>query len=136
MRKDKLDQMSRVTEAVYYAEYRKIQVLLQEESRLRKALARLQEQSEAERQTLATDMPMQSIGADLLWQGWLERSRKELNVELSQVLAKKSTAMDRVRRAFGRSNAVQTMHDKFTSESAATRRKAQMENLLRSHLGT
>lgn len=135
MRPDKLAQMSQVTEAVYLAEFRKIQPLLQEESRLRGALARLKEQAETERKALATDMPMQTIGADLLWQAWLVRSRKQLNIELSQVLARKSIVMDRIRHAFGRRNAVQTMSDRFTADRVAMRRKAQLARLLQSDGG-
>lgn len=133
MKQDKLAQMSQVTEAVYLAEFRKVQSLLQEEARLRGALAQLKEQAATERKALATDMPMQTIGADLLWQAWLVRSRKQLNIELSQVLAKKSIVMDRIRLAFGRRNAVQSMSDRFTADRATARRKTQLERLLQSN---
>ncbi|WP_424985479.1 hypothetical protein [Microbulbifer sp. S227A] len=133
MKRDKLAQMSQVTEAMYLAEYRKVQTLLQEESRIRGALAQLDAQAEAERSALAADMPMQTIGADLLWQAWLVRSRKQLNIELSQVLARKSVVMDRIRQAFGRRNAVQDMHARAVADHAAERRKAQLERLLQDH---
>ncbi len=133
MKRDKLAQMSRVTEAMYLAEYRKVQTVLQEEARIRGALAQLREQADSERAALAGDMPMQTIGADLLWQAWLERSRKQLNIELSQVLARKSVLMDRVREAFGRRNAVQQMQGKAVADHRAERRKAQLERLLQDH---
>lgn len=133
MKHDKLAQMSQVTEAVYLAEFRKVQPLLQEEIRLRGALARLKEQADSERKALATDMPMQTIGADLLWQAWLVRSRKQLNIELSQVLAKKSVVMERIRLAFGRRNAVQAMSGRFTTDRAIAQRKKQFERLLQNH---
>lgn len=136
MNRDKLDQMTRAAEAAYLAEHRKIQPLLQEEARLRADLARLQAQADTERQKLAGDLPMQSIGADLLWQGWLVRSRKQLNFELSQVLARKTNAMDRVRHAFGRRNAVETLRDKAIAERDAARRKKQMETLMQAHTGS
>ena len=135
MKQDKLGQMTQVTEAVYLAEYRKVQSLLQEEARLRGALTRLNEQADSERKTLATDMPMQTIGADLLWQAWLVRSRKQLNIELSQVLAKKTIVMERIRRAFGRRNAVQSMSDRFCADRETALRKKQLERLLQSQDG-
>ncbi|MDU9006584.1 hypothetical protein [Sedimentitalea todarodis] len=130
MKQDKLAQMSQVTEAVYLAEFRKVHALLQEEARLRGALAQLKEQADSERKALSMDMPMQTIGADLLWQAWLVRSQRQLNIELSQVLAKKATVMEGVRHAFGRRNAVQSMSDQFTADRVTTRRKAQLERLL------
>lgn len=133
MKQNKLAQMSQVTEAVYLAEFRKVQPLLQEETRLRGALARLKEQAECERTALASDMPMHAIGADLLWQAWLVRSRKQLNIELSQVLAKKSVVMERIRLAFGRRNAVQSMSARFTDDRAIAQRKKQFERLLQGH---
>lgn len=136
MNGDKIEQMAQVTEALYLSEFRKIQSLLQEESRLRSSLARLQEQADGERQRLADDMPMQSIGADLLWQAWLVRSRKQLNIELSQVLAKKATALHQVRRAFGRRSAVQSMNDQLSAAQDATRRRKLLESLMQSHAGS
>ncbi len=133
MKQEKLAQMSQVAEAVYLAEFRKVQPLLQEEARLRGALSRLKEQADAERTALATDMPMQTIGADFLWQAWLVRSRKQLNIELSQVLARKSIIMGRIRHAFGRRNAVQSMNDRFAADRMASLRKTQLERLLQGH---
>ncbi|MBK0325736.1 hypothetical protein I5535_00370 [Rhodobacteraceae bacterium F11138] len=130
MKREKLGQMATVTEALYLDEFRKIQNILAEESRLRKELARLDEQSQAERNTTPDDLSMQSIGADLLWKAWLTRTRRQLNIELAQVMAKKLTAMGGVRKAFGRKNAVASMHETALKDAKSQARLRAMQALL------
>ncbi len=131
MKRDKLARMAEVTQALYLNEFRKVQDILAEEARLRGDLARLRDRDQAGRRGMAEDLSMRRMGADLLWQAWLARSQRQLNIELSQVMAKKLAAMDGVRKAFGRQRAVQAMQDDVETEIRARARKRALEALLR-----
>ncbi|KAE9630787.1 hypothetical protein FEE96_08640 [Parasedimentitalea maritima] len=111
MNQKMLDQMAAVTEAQYLREHAKIKPILDAEAALRGKLAKLDAQMKETRQQSEQDHAMRALGADLLWQGWHSRTRRQLNIELAQVTARKLKAMDQVRKAFGRKHAVQTMAD-------------------------
>ncbi|MVO17898.1 hypothetical protein [Parasedimentitalea huanghaiensis] len=111
MNQKMLDQMAAVTEAQYLREHAKIKPILDAESALRGKLTKLDAQMKETRQQSEQDHAMRALGADLLWQGWHSRTRRQLNIELAQVTARKLKAMDQVRKAFGRKHAVQTMAD-------------------------
>lgn len=132
MKQDKLSQMAEVTHAVYLNEFQKVQGILEEESRLREQLSRVRDQSRQGREDMKENLSMQSVGADLLWQAWLTRTQRQLNIELSQVMARKLTSMGRVRQAFGRQNAVAAMHEAQREEAQRDRRKKAFELLIQS----
>ncbi len=118
--KDKmLKQMQSVTEAQYLQEHARIKPILDVEAAIRGKLAQLDRQVKDARDQANGDLTMKSVGADLLWQGWHDRTRRQLNIELAQATAKKLMAMDRLRKSFGRKHAVQTM-----AVEAAAQKKA------------
>ncbi len=118
--KDKmLKQMQSVTEAQYLQEHARIKPILDAEAAIRGKLAQLDRQVKDARDQANGDLTMKSVGADLLWQGWHDRTRRQLNIELAQATAKKLMAMDRLRKSFGRKHAVQTM-----AVEAAAQKKA------------
>lgn len=118
---DPLDALREVTELRYLAEFRKISAIVEEENRLRRALARLDAQEAAARQSLAQAGPIHLVGADLLWQGWLARNRRDLGTELARVLARKSVLLDRVRRAFGQREAIRQLEREAARRARADR---------------
>ncbi|MEB8387667.1 hypothetical protein OO012_10535 [Rhodobacteraceae bacterium KMM 6894] len=102
-----LQQMADITQALYRAEQAKLQGLLKREGDLRRALADLDERRRTAANLPADELDsVRAIGADLAWQGWVQRSRSALNMELAQVLVKKAQRMGRLRHAFGRAEAV------------------------------
>ncbi len=109
MKQKMLDQMAAVTTAQYMQEHARIKPILDAEARLRGQLAQLDAQVKASQTQVGQDVPMKALGADLLWQGWHARSRRQLNLELAQATAKKMMAMERLRKTFGRKHAVETM---------------------------
>lgn len=118
--KDKmLQQMKSVTEAQYLQEHARIKPVLDAEAALRGKLAQLDRQVKEAREQANGDLAMKSLGADLLWQGWHNRMKRQLNIELAQATAKKLMAMDRLRKSFGRKHAVQTMADDATKKKKA-----------------
>jgi len=123
MNQKKLDQMAAVTQAQYLREHAKIKPILDAEADLRGKLAKLDAQMKETRQQGEQDHAMRALGADLLWQGWHSRTRRQLNIELAQVTARKLMAMDKVRKAFGRKHAVETMADQERKRKKLDRAK-------------
>lgn len=117
MRLGKIGQMAQVMRVQYENEFRAIAAILAEESEVRTKLNRLDVQIAANQDACANSHALKVVGAQLMWQGWTTRTRRQLNTELAQIMAKKLIAMDRVRVAFGRQRAVEMM--------MATRRKDQ-----------
>jgi len=122
VKQSEFTQLSSVTRVLYLKEFQKVQGILEDEAALRRQISLLDVQAAQARDALRVEHAMQTVGADLLWQGWQTRMRHRLNLELAQVLAKKITVMDRVRTAFGRQNAVRTMAD---MESAVRQKRLQ-----------
>lgn len=129
MKQKMLDQMASVTEAQYLQEHAKVKPVLDAEAKLRAQLAQLDTQVKEARDLNNSDMAMKSLGADLLWQSWHTRTRRQLNVELAQATAKKLMAMDRLRKSFGRKHAVETMAKDFKEQQKADRQARLLEQL-------
>mgnify|MGYP005844346201 CR=1 FL=1 len=125
--------MTRLTDALYRAEQVRMQTLAQEETRLRQALAKLEEGRKAAL-ALSPDavQTQRLIGADLLWQGWVARIRAELNRQLALVLAQKARQMSALHRAHGRYKATQALQEagRKTRDQMQTRRDQTLEQSL------
>ncbi|MBQ4823338.1 hypothetical protein J4729_02035 [Leisingera sp. HS039] len=130
MKQKMLDQMAAVTAAQYMQEHAKIQPALAREAQLRGQLAKLNSQVQAAREPADSDHTMKALGADLLWQGWHTRTRRQLNLELAQATAQKLRMMDQLRKAFGRKHAVETMAASERKRHKAEQAKAFMDRLL------
>jgi predicted nucleic acid-binding Zn-ribbon protein len=127
-----LDQMTAVSEAQYLQEHAKVKPILDREAALRGQLSKLDSQIKETRAQADGDHAMRALGADLLWQGWHSRMRRELNMQLAQVTAQKLQAMDKLREAFGRKHAVETMAKDERKRVKQLKAKKLQENLLQS----
>ena len=87
MTPEQFDQMIRVAEARYHKAFDDIRPVLDQEARIRRDLKQLDDQQARNRKMLDGEVGLRAIGADILWQGWTEKARRELNTELAQVLA-------------------------------------------------
>jgi len=106
----RLSDLTKLTEALYQAETAKMQDLLLQEAKLRQDLADLEEHRRANRDLPDTAMQgVRQIGADILWQGWVGRSKVDLQAELARVLARKGQMIGQLRRAFGKHQAATKM---------------------------
>lgn len=92
-----------------------------EENRLRDELARINALDHSGRAQTAGLSEMKVIGADLMWQGWLTRSKTELNMQLACVLAIKAQEQTKVRQAFGKVSALKEL---FETEETKRRKKS------------
>lgn len=130
MAKSKMDQMTRVTEALYLKEFAKVQPILEEEGRIRTALRHLDEQRQQGHDELSADSTMQRMGADILWQTWAARTRTSLNIELAQVLARKETVLDQVRKAFGKREALKKIVHQEKKQRELRRTTKQQQSIV------
>ncbi|TNC51569.1 hypothetical protein FHG66_05245 [Rubellimicrobium rubrum] len=99
--------------------------LRREEAELRRQIealetARRLRASEA----LATDVALRA-GADLRWEGWIDKRASALNGELARVLAKIEMARDDLARAFGRRSATQALLDQARDVATARRHRTE-----------
>lgn len=109
MSHETLSQISALTETMFQREFSKIREILKEETVLRQSLVQLDAQSKTAEINHAQDCTMKTVGADILWQAWVSNTRRQLNIELAQILARKIEAMVHVRKAFGRKEAVKSL---------------------------
>lgn len=92
--------------------------VLDEERRLRIALARLKAQAASARPQ--ADPALRGIGGDLSWQAWVSARRAALQMDLALVLARKEQALPGLRRAFGKAEAAAAL---AAARRTATRRR-------------
>ncbi|MBE1296699.1 MAG: hypothetical protein GJ678_10750 [Rhodobacteraceae bacterium] len=128
-KKKMLDQMAAVTHAQYLREHARVKPVLDEEARLRGQLNKLQDHVQDTRAQADDDHSMKALGADLLWEGWHTRTRRELNTELARVTARKLMAMDNLRKSFGRKTAIEEMAKAEHKRLKMARAKALQEQL-------
>lgn len=83
--------------------------IVEQEKHLRQEIARLDTLGQSMHEDEETLSGMRVIGADLLWQGWLSRSKSELNMQLARILAIKAHEQEKVRQAFGKVVALQEL---------------------------
>ena len=125
--------LAQLTDALYRVELAKLHKLAAEEAALRRALAELEEKRKANAALPAPALGgMRRIGADTMWQGWVDRKRRELQSELARVLARKNRLMRGVRLAFGRNTAAETLHRNRIQQrqDTMTRKRFEQEQAL------
>ena len=111
-----------LTDALYQSQLAKLQDVLSEEQTLRRAIADLEAGQKAVSQMDTPSLgQMRQIGADIIWQGWLDRKRRELQTELARCLVQKNRLMRHVQTAFGRKSAADQLKADTRSKAAAAR---------------
>ena len=128
MSHDQLHDLARLSAAVFDAEQARLREVLAEESRLRRALLTLEEQHRAAQAAQSGELAGQrSFGGDVLWQGWVSRSRRDLQIELAQVLARKGRMIRDMQKAHGRKQAAEELLQNAISAHEKTCLKRQFE---------
>jgi hypothetical protein len=102
-------EIRRLTEMIYRTRQTELQVLKSEENRLRNAASAIEAQRRITARSDHADPIRQSIGADVLWQGWLDARQRELSIELARLRARREPAEHRLRLAFGRNKVAQEL---------------------------
>ena len=98
--------------AARMSEEARMRAIAAEEVEIRNKLARLEEHAAAVAAPADdTTLELRSVGADLLWQGWVNRARRDLQTDLARVLARKGEEARYLQRAHGRSEAILSLRD-------------------------
>lgn len=92
--------MKTLVDIKYRQEQESFERLKAEEDRLRAGLRKLDVQMLESRSS--GDAQQRAIGADVQWQAWIGRKKRELNMRLAQVLAIKERHIAQVRKAYGK----------------------------------
>lgn len=106
MRQDGFSSLEKVTEAAFRKEYNALRPLIEAEARVQQQLARLDAQVQQSRADSTAAEGYRVTGTDVLWSGWESAMRRQLNMELARLRAQKMKAMEALRTAFGRQQAV------------------------------
>ncbi|GFE49566.1 hypothetical protein So717_13190 [Roseobacter cerasinus] len=112
----------------YRTRRQRLQKLVQKESAIRSDLAKLGQQAkEADR---ASDKTMQAIGADVIWQAWLGKSKTALNMKLALILAEKEQHLSQVRRAYGKVLVSGEIADAVSSHQRSASIKSDLDKVI------
>lgn len=105
---DDLAKMRQLVKIKYRQQQESFARLLAQEGRLRTALQQLDDHLAASHSS--EDGSHKAIGADVLWQAWVGRKKRDLNLQLAQVLAVKERHVAQVRRAYGKVLVTDNLH--------------------------
>ncbi|WP_037313082.1 hypothetical protein [Ruegeria halocynthiae] len=125
MRQAGISDLEKVTEAAFQKEYITLRPLLEAEARVQNQLTRLDAQVQQTRHDGVSAQGYRVTGTDVLWNGWESATRRQLNMELARLRAQKLSALDALRVAFGRKQAVATL----SADHKEARRRAQNKKL-------
>jgi len=124
---NELLQLEAITQAKYDQQQQSFRRIQSEENRLR---AELRKHDEMLLRSNSTDVrigEMRAIGADVIWQGWVGRSKTELNLKLAQVLAIKEQQLQQVRQAFGKLQVVQQLITETNDDQRKKKGQSRLE---------
>ena len=120
-----LRDLVRLTAAIRASQEARMQQLVADERRIRAGIAALEAACDDARALSAADLAgPRRVGADMLWQGWVSRSRQQMQMRLARVLASKGRVLDGLRRAHGRAAASERLLLAALGEERKTRARA------------
>lgn len=118
---DSFDDLARLTGMVYRQRQAELYTLQAEERRLKEAMLTLRDNRRAAVQADHADPVRQSLGADILWQGWLDARLRELSIEMARLRARREPVEQRLRLAFGRDQVALKLQEKAAQAGRARR---------------
>lgn len=125
-----LAQMQKLVDMKYRQQQESFARLLMQESRLRNSLKQLDDHLAESRSS--TDTPQKAIGADVVWQAWIGRKKRELNMQLAQVLAVKDRHIAQVRKAYGKVLVTDQLYAQTHMDAKQNKARSQLDRALSS----
>lgn len=113
MKHTQIPALEKVTEATFQKKFQELRPILDAEARVRQQLAKLDLQLSQVRTESDKTEGYQVSGTDILWNGWESATRRQLNMQVAQIRAQKLAAVEALRFAFGRKQAVEALGEKF-----------------------
>ena len=127
MKRKSMAQLQDVTKAVFQKEHQALRPVLEAEARIQHQLSRLDAQVQQSRQDMAEAEGYRITGTDVLWNGWESTTRRQLNMELARARAQKLAALDALKGAFGRKEAITSLSEAMSKARLDALRKKQKE---------
>ncbi|WP_223428002.1 hypothetical protein [Tateyamaria pelophila] len=118
------DQLHKLCDLKYRNSQQKLAAILERENSLRAELEKLRGYVEETRSLPTEHAQMRAVGADIIWMRWVTTTQSRLNIELAQVLAQKEGHIAQHKRAFGKTQAAQSLA-KADKEKLARHRRDQ-----------
>ncbi|MBM1321049.1 hypothetical protein JQT77_01230 [Sulfitobacter mediterraneus] len=125
-----LQKLQMATRIAYQQRQHRFQTVLAEEARLRQEIQRLDGLDQQVREQFLQNQNMRAIGADVLWLGWVGRSKTAVNMELSRVLAVKEHHLSEVRKAYGKRLVAEQLLDQHEKEKRQTGAKRDLDRII------
>lgn len=125
-----LEELRQITKVAYQHAQHQYAKILAEEAMLRAELERLRALAQATRTKASDDIALAAIGGDILWQGWLSRSRAAQNMALARVLAVKEQHLRDVRKAYGKLLVAEELLKTAEKDAVAKDRQKQLEQAI------
>ncbi|MEL7280844.1 MAG: hypothetical protein AAFY35_16890 [Pseudomonadota bacterium] len=123
MKLSALEDLAQLSRARQDADAAKLQTIRAEEAKIRAQLAALDAHHRAG-MALPVDekLSQQRLGADMLWQVWVGRRRRELQIQLARCLAQKGAARRALQKSFGKRSALQTVQVELENRALRDRK--------------
>lgn len=127
---ESLAAMQQLVDLKYRQQQESFARLIAQENTLRASLGQLDAKLEQSRRN--TDAQQSAIGADILWNAWVGRKKRELNMKLAQVLAVKEQHIAQVRKAYGKVIVTEALFKAAVKEASQKRALSQLERAITS----
>ena len=124
--------MKQLVEVKYRKQQDSFSRFLTQENNIRSALKQLSEQLTQNRSN--EDAMHKSIGADVLWLAWHSRKKRELNLQLAQILAVKELHVAQVRKAYGKVLVTDGLLEDVTMSAKQKKAQSQLDRAITSML--
>jgi hypothetical protein len=121
--RDQLKDLMLLTDAVFQSRLAKMQAIAKQEKSIRDSLSVVQQRKSSGSEDPENMFVMQTLGADVLWQGWRDRQQSNLNIQLANVLAQKETLRHGLGLAFGKATAAQALYENNLELQKRAKRK-------------
>lgn len=128
----RLVQLVTLCDAAYRRQQQSIQKILNEEARLRHQLAQLDQHAQRPAQDI--DIAHRALGADILWQGWLGRKKRDLNQQLARLMVIKEKQLSQVRAAYGKFLVASELRDDALQVQRSKKRDSELDHAIESAL--
>lgn len=119
MKPASLKELAKLSQAVQDADAAKLQSIRAEEARIRAQLAALDARhKEARNLPIAHALPHHRLGGDVLWQVWVGRRRRDLQMQLARCLARQGAVKRALQKSFGKRFALENAQDDLRAKLA------------------
>lgn len=123
-----LAMIQKLVEVKYRKEQDSFLRLIMQENRLRASLRQLDLHLGQSRE--CQDVELKAIGADVVWQAWGGRKKRELNMQLAQVLAVKERHISQVRKSYGKVLVLDALFDDACKKNKQKMTQSQLDHAL------